>query len=142
MTWDVELLLGGPAGNALLPARGGGDWQGCRAWINFQEPRFRAGNLVIFVVSIHSIGYGLTGVMAATSFVRFDFPSPPASDDAYEGAGERVERDSKVCSDEPFLLTVADKADVAKLESRFEAWVTNGLSVALRGWLEIVVEQA
>ena len=40
------------------------------------------------------------------------------------------------------LLTVSDKADVAKLETRFEAWVTNGLSVALRGWLEIVVEQA
>ena len=162
MTWVVEpqLLLGGPAeGNEHYYRREvvetGKD---AGHWINFQESRYfvratlRKNDPIdvapprrptmIFVVSIHSIGYGLTGVMAATSFARFDYPNPPASDDAYEGAGERGERDSKVCSDEPFLLTVADKADVAKLESRFEAWVTNGLSVALRGWLEIVVEQA
>lgn len=162
MGWDVEpqLLLGGPAeGNEYYYRRDVIDTgRDAGHWINFQEPRYFAratlrknepSNVgparsprMDFVVSIHSIGYGLTGVMAATSFVQFVHPNPPASDDPDEGAGERVERDSKVCSDEPFLLTVADKADVAKLASRFETWVTNGLSVALRGWLEIVVEQA
>ena len=162
MGWDVtpQILLGGPKeGNehyyrreVLETGRDAGHW------INFQQPRYfvRAtlrknepvdaapprSPTMLFVVSLHSIGYGLTGVMAATSFVRFDYPNPPASDDAQEGEGERIERESKVCSDEPFLLTVADKADVAKLQTRFEAWITNGLSVALRGWLEIVVEQA
>ena len=162
MGWDVEpqLLLGGPGeGNEYYYRRDVIDTgRDAGHWINFQEPRYFAratlrknepSNVgparsprMDFVVSIHSIGYGLTGVMAATSFVQFVHSNPPASDDPDEGAGERVERDSKVCSEEPFLLTVADKADVAKLEARFETWVTNGLSVALRGWLEIVVEQA
>ncbi len=162
MEWNVtpQLLLGGPAERneyyyhreVLETGRDAGHW------INFQEPRYfvRAtlrknesnevvasrSPMMLFVVSIHSIGRGLTGVMAATSFVRFDYPNPPASDDTHEGEEEKGERESRVCSDEPFLLTIADKADVAKLESRFETWVTNALSVALRGWLEIVVEQA
>lgn len=162
MGWDVEpqLLLGGPAeGNEYYYRRDVIDTgRDAGHWINFQEPRYfvratlrknEPSNVgaarsprMDFVVSIHSIGYGLTGVMAATSFVQFVHPNSPASDDPDGGAGERDERESKVCSDEPFLLTVADKADIAKLEGRFETWVTNGLSVALRGWLEIVVEQA
>ncbi len=162
MGWVVEpqLLLGGPEeGNEYYYRREvvetGKD---AGHWINFQEPRYfvratlrktesvdvasQRSPTMVFVVSIHNIGYGLTGVMAATSFVRFAYPNQPASEDAHASADEGTERDSKICSDEPFLLTVADKADVAKLESRFETWVTNGLSVALRGWLEIVVEQA
>lgn len=115
-------------------------------WVNFQEPRYFArvsisdesrkrGPTMYFIVSLHSVGRRLTGVMAATGFLIYRYPSQDERGDA-----ESLDHpDFKACSVEPFIFTAGDDADT--LKTRFESWVRQGFSAALRDWGQRVIEQ-
>ena len=115
-------------------------------WVNFQEPRYFArvsirdesrsrGPIMYFIISLHSVGRHLTGVMAATGFLIYRYPSQDERDD-----DEFLNHpDFVVCSAEPFLFTARD--DAGTLKPRFENWVRQGFSVALRDWGQRVIEQ-
>lgn len=115
-------------------------------WVNFQEPRYFArvsisdesrnrGPIMYFIVSLHSVGRHLTGVMAATGFLNYRYPSQDERGDA-----ESLDHpEFKVCSAEPFLFTARDDADA--LKPRFENWVRQSFSAALRDWGQRVIEQ-
>lgn len=115
-------------------------------WVNFQEPRYFArvsirdasrsrGPIMQFIISLYSVGRRLTGVMAATGFLNYRYPSQDERDDA-----EFLNHpDFVVCSAEPFLFTGRD--DAGTLKPRFENWVRQGFSVALRDWGQRVIEQ-
>ena len=147
---DTRISLGGPEeGNeyyykreVLKTAQDAGHW------VNFQEPRYfvrvtmsetsrSRSPVMIFVISLHSVGRHLTGVMAATSFLKRRYPS--FQDEHEDDAEEVNDPEFEVCSPDPFLLTVADTSDNLKL--RFETWVRQNFSVALRRWGETVIEQ-
>ena len=147
---DTRISLGGPEeGNeyyykreVLKTAQDAGHW------VNFQEPRYfvrvtmretsqSRSPAMVFVISLHSVGRRLTGVMAATSFLKRRYPS---SQDEHEDDAEEVnDPEFEVCSLDPFLFTVADTFDNLRL--RFETWVRQSFSVALRRWGETVIEQ-
>ena len=142
-----DFLLGGPdEGNeyyyrsqVMDTARSAGHW------VNFQERRYfvrvrlrdsaqsRAPEMQ-FVISLHSVGRSLTGVMGATSFLLRRYPGE--RDDQEEGRGAS---DFDVCSLDPFIITVSDSLD--DLKPRFEAWVKRCLSLALLIWGETLIEQ-
>ena len=115
-------------------------------WVNFQEPRYfarvsirdesrRRGPIMHFIISLHSVGRHLTGVMAATGFLKYRYPFQDERDD-----DELLNNpDFKVCSAEPFLFTPRDDADT--LKPRFENWLRQGFSAALRDWGQRVIEQ-
>ena len=115
-------------------------------WVNFQEPRYFArvsirdesrsrGPIMHFIISLHSVGRHLTGVMAATGFLIYRYPSQDERDDA-----EFLNHpDFVVCSAEPFLFTARD--DAGTLKPRFENWARQGFSAALRDWGRRVIEQ-
>ena len=115
-------------------------------WVNFQEPRYFArvsirdesrnrGPIMHFIVSLHSVGRHLTGVMAATGFLIYRYPSQDEREDA-----EFLDHPYfEACSAEPFIFTARDDADT--LKPRFENWVRQGFSVALRNWGQRVIEQ-
>ena len=88
-----------------------------------------------FIISLHSVGRHLTGVMAATGFLKYRYPFQDERDD-----DEILNNpDFKLCSAEPFLFTPRDDADT--LKPRFENWLRQGFSVALRDWGQRVIEQ-
>lgn len=115
-------------------------------WVNFQEPRYFArvsirdesrtrGPIMYFIVSLHSVGRHLTGVMAATGFLIYRYLPQGEREDA-----EFLDHpDFEACSAEPFIFTAGDDADT--LKPRFESWVRQGFSVALRNWGQRVIEQ-
>ena len=150
--WNIfpEVSLGGPEEEneyyyrreVLETANSAGHW------VNFQEPRYfvrvtmRVSSIsrsptMVFVVSLHSVGRYITGVMAATNFVMYRYPSTP---DEGEGEGESLAPEFDICSIDPFFLTVGDQFEQLRL--RFETWLRQGYSLALQRWGERVVEQA
>ena len=143
-----DFLPGGPdAGNeyyyrrqVMETARSAGHW------VNFQEPRYfvrirlRDSSqsrlpAMEFVISLHSVGRSLTGVMGATSFVQKQYLSEYLSPD---GGTDDTELD--VCSLDPFIFTVSDSVD--RLKPRFEDWVKRCFSLALLVWGKAIIEQA
>ena len=114
-------------------------------WVNFQEPRYFArvsirdesrsrGPIMHFIISLHSVGRHLTGVMAATGFLIYRYPSQDERDDEFLNHPDFV-----ACSAEPFLFTARD--DAGTLKPRFENWARQGFSAALRDWGRRVIEQ-
>ena len=143
-----DFLMGGPdKGNeyyyrsqVMETARSAGHW------VNFQEPRYfvrirlRDSSqsrlpAMEFVISLHSVGRSLTGVMGATSFVQKQYLSEYLSPD---GGTDDTELD--VCSLDPFIFTVSDSVD--RLKPRFEDWVKRCFSLALLVWGKTIIEQA
>ena len=116
-------------------------------WVNFQEPRYFArvsisdesgsrNPIMYFIISLHNVGRHLTGVMAATAFLSYRYPSQSEHDDEDEQLNYP---EFEVCSPEPFLFT--NKNDADALRSRFEIWAKRSFSVALRNWGQRVIEQ-
>ena len=116
-------------------------------WVNPQEPRYfvrvtlRVSHtripVMVFVISLHSVGRQLTGVMAATSFMKYRYWS---QDDREDDVDHGNDPDLQVCNPDPFLVTVSN--DASSLKHAFERWVRHSFSVALRKWGGTVVEQA
>ena len=118
-------------------------------WVNFQEPRYFV-HLTIrerkrlrspkmsLVISLHSVGRHLTGVMAATSFIQFHYTGSPERDrdDIDEGSG----LDFEICNPEAFMFTSRNAA--FELKDRFETWVSHGFGIAFRRWADAFIEQA
>ena len=90
--------------------------------------------VMVFVVSLHAVGRGLTGIMAATSFLKYSYPTDQDDDDDDRADGTEF----MVCNPEPFLFTVSDTA--SDLRPAFERWLMQGFSAALRRWGESVVD--
>ena len=113
-------------------------------WFNRQEARYfirvtlrvtgSSAPVMVFVVSLHGVGRGLTGIMAATSFLKYSNPADQGDDDDYRTDGTEF----MVCNPEPFLFTVSDTA--SDLRPAFERWLTQGFSTALRRWGESVID--
>ena len=114
-------------------------------WVNFQEPRYFArvsisdesgsrNPIMYFIVSLHNVGRHLTGVMAATAFLSYRYPSQSEHDDDEQLSYPEF----AVCSSEPFSFT--NKNDADALKPRFESWVKQSFSVALRSWGRRVIE--
>ena len=116
-------------------------------WVNSQEPRYfvrvtlRVSQTripaMVFVVSLHSVGRHLTGVMAATSFMKYRYWS---QDDREDDVDHGNDPDLEVCNPDPFLITVSN--DASSLRHAFERWVRQSFSVALRKWGGTVIEQS
>ena len=117
-------------------------------WVNLQEPRYfikvslrdsesPRSPVMVFVISLHSIGRSQTGVIGATSFIKL-YPSSQGYDEDQGGSIDNHE--FSVCNPEAFILTVSD--DVEDLKPRFERWVKLGFSVGLRIWGQTFIEQA
>jgi hypothetical protein len=139
-------LLGGPEeGNEynnnneiLQTAKNAGHW------FNRQEARYfirvtlrvtgSSAPVMVFVVSLHGVGRGLTGIMAATSFLKYSHPADQDDDDDDRADGTEF----MVCNPDPFLFTVSDTA--RDLRPAFERWLTQGFSAALRRWGESVID--
>ena len=149
--WEVrsDVLLGGPdEGNEYYFKREVlSTAQIAEHWVNFQEPRYFVriklrnnssprSPVMVFVVSLHSVGRTLTGVMAGTSFRKHYLYSTEVDDDLAEASDPEFQ----VCNLEPFLFTAADDGET--LTPRFERWVKLGFNVAFRSWAQSVVEQA
>ena len=115
--------------------------------VNPQEPRYfvrvtlRVSHtripVMVFVISLHSVGRQLTGVMAATSFMKYRYWSQGDREDDVDHGNDP---DLQVCNPDPFLVTVSN--DASSLKHAFERWVRHSFSVALRKWGGTVVEQA
>ncbi len=113
-------------------------------WFNRQETRYfvRAtlrltgsnAPVMVFVVSLHAVGRGLTGIMAATSFLKYSYPTDQDDDD--DDRTDSIE--FMVCNPESFLFTVSDTASDLRLA--FERWLMQGFSAALRRWGESVID--
>ena len=110
-------------------------------WFNRQEARYFVrvtlrvtgsnAPVMVFVVSLHGVGRGLTGIMAATSFLKYSYQLD--HDDDRTDSTEFM-----VCNPEPLLFTVSDTA--SDLRPAFERWLMQGFSAALRSWGETVVD--
>ncbi len=118
-------------------------------WVNSQEPRYfvhltiRDGQRprsprMSLVVSLHSVGRHLTGVMAAAAFIQFHYPgsSDHDRDDIEEDSG----LDFEICSPDAFMFTSRNEA--CELKDRFETWVTHSFGIAFRRWADAFIEQA
>ena len=121
-------------------------------WVNLHEPRyflrvmlrdapdeFSQGRTVRtdFVISLHSIGRQRTGVMAATSFMKHRYSSSGGEhEDDLDGTNDP---EFEICNPNSFVFTAQSRTN---LESRFERWVMNGFSAALRRWGERLIDQA
>ena len=115
-------------------------------WVNFQEHRYfvrvrlrdtvqSGAPTMEFVISLHSVGRSLTGVMAATSFMQKRYQNEYHIQD--DGTDDD---DLDVCSLDPFILTVSDSLD--DLKPRFEDWVKRCFSLALLVWGKAMIEQS
>ena len=148
--WEVhsDVLLGGPdEGNEYYFKREVlSTAQKAEHWANFQEPRYFVriklrnnssprSPVMVFVVSLHSVGRTLTGVMAGTSFRKHYLYSTEVDDDLAEASDPEFQ----VCNPDPFLFTAGDDGET--LTPRFERWVKLGFNVAFRSWAQSVVEQ-
>ena len=113
-------------------------------WFNRQEARYfirvtlrvtgSSAPVMVFVVSLHGVGRGLTGIMAATSFLKYSYLADQDDDD-----DDRTDStEFMVCNLEPFLFTVSDIA--SDLRPAFERWLMQGFSAALRRWGESVID--
>ena len=91
----------------------------------------RIERVMVFVVSLHGVGRG-TGIMVATSFLKYSHPADQDDDDRTDST------EFMVCNPEPFLFTVRDTA--SDLRPAFERWLTQGFSAALRRWGESVID--
>ena len=90
-----------------------------------------------FVISLHSIGRQRTGVMAAASFMKHRYSSSAGEhEDDLDGTNDP---EFEICNPNSFVFTVQSRTN---LESRFERWVMNGFSAALRRWGERLIDQA
>ena len=81
-------------------------------WVNLQEPRYfikvslrdsesPRSPVMVFVISLHSIGRSQTGVMGATSFIKLY--SPSQNNDEYWGGGID-DHEFSVCNPDAFLV--------------------------------------
>ena len=112
-------------------------------WFNRHEARYfvrvtlritgSSAPVMVFVVSLHGVGRGLTGIMAATSFLKYSHPADQDNDDDRTDSTEFM-----VCNPEPFLFTVSDTA--SDLRTAFDRWLMQGFSASLRRWGESVVD--
>lgn len=113
-------------------------------WLNFNEPRYfikasltaptgSRNPRMIFVISLHSIGQRLTGIMAATAFAEIDY----YGDEEKPMEQERAPffRD---CALSPFTFTWNDTGDALLL--RFRQWTEVCLSLAVRYWGEFLTD--
>ena len=110
-------------------------------WVNLNESRFFV-KLSLnaegpshyprlnFVISFYHIGKQLTGVMAATAFAEID-----SSTNNVQAHREMPPSPYfRNCARSPFTFTWTDKGDAIKL--RFDKWMEECLSIALRYWQE------
>lgn len=121
-------------------------------WVNLHEPRYflkvalktavgeSSQSRTVwtdFVISLHSIGRQRTGVMAAASFMKHRYSSSGGEhEDDLDGTNDP---EFEICNPNSFVFTVQSRTN---LESRFERWVMNGFSAALRRWGERLIDQA
>jgi len=75
-----------------------------------------------FVVSVHHVGYQVSGFMAAVAFAEIQYPEA--------GPDDRQEQELVHCSDRAFNFTEHDAGD--ELSRSFEAWLDEAQAVALR----------
>ena len=110
-------------------------------WVNLNESRFFVKlSLNVegpshyprlnFVISLHHIGKQLTGVMAAAAFAEIE------SSTNYVQAHQEMQSSPyfRNCAASPFTFTWTDEVDAIKL--RFDGWMEECLSIALRYWQE------
>ena len=112
-------------------------------WANLKEPRFfvkvalnpetpSRNPRLVFVVSLHHIGHQLTGVMAGTAFTEIEYY--PTED--HQGSEDFFGLRFKNCAVAPFTFTWNDDAEA--ITGRFNNWVEECLSVALRYWSDFI----
>lgn len=112
-------------------------------WVNLNESNFFIQLSVypqeqfwtprlVFVISLHHVGQQLTGVMAATAFALIVRSGDRSAEDSEEPAGPYFRN----CTISPFTFTWQDGcADIAP---RFNDWIEERLSIALRYWSEFI----
>lgn len=151
---DSSIFLGGPdKGNEYYYRREVIEAaQDAGHWVNLDEPRYflkvalktavgqSSQSRTVwtdFVISLHSIGRQGTGVMAAASFMKHRYSSSHSEQD--DDVDETNDPEFEICNPNSFVFTVQSRTN---LESRFERWVMNGFSAALRRWGERLIDQA
>ena len=108
-----------------------------RHWVNRAEARYFARVLftprefskyprMAFVLSLHSTGRQLTGIMTATAFARIEFRG-----DDQENTAEQTFED---CTVRPFTFTWENDAE--SIFPRFKEWAEQCLAPAVRKWGE------
>ena len=112
-----------------------------RHWVNRTESRYFARVVfsprefskyprMVFVISLHSTGRQLTGIMTATAFARIAYHQEFHSDDSEDGA-EQIFED---CTVRPFTFTWENDAN--SIFPRFKEWSEQCLAPAVRKWGE------
>ena len=113
--------------------------------VNFNEPSYFVRMIVspsseskmpqlVFVVSLHHTGPLGAGVMAASAFAEIHYPPlGPSADETGDDSLSSLFRD---CTLEPFTVTWGVEPD--KYTGRFDSWLEERLSVALRYWGEFL----
>ncbi len=112
-----------------------------RHWVNPTEARYFVRTVftpeetpryprMVFVISLHSTGRQLTGIMTATAFARIEYYRGSRSDDT-ESAAEQIFQN---CTVHPFTFTWESDAD--SIFRRFREWTEQCLAPAVRQWGE------
>ncbi len=115
-----------------------------RHWVNRTEARYFVRVLftprglpkyprMVFVISLHSTGRQLTGIMAATAFARIEYHQESRSDDL-ENRAEHIFED---CTVYPFTFTWENDAE--SIFPRFKEWTEQCLAPAVMKWGEYLI---